>query len=213
MSLLLFRVRDHQQCLSNNRREPNIHLNYNDILKGADSWSEFSRENDPNPCSFRRWSLLSRRSNGPFVFRVFFVANRPHTRSRGYVFRLSVVCFPLLRVRLPACMPACLPPPPPFITQNIPDVCTYRLLTSGLNVFSFLFAHLRCRGSVDHEKVFKGLTSLRAAGIRPKWLVLDDGWQSTSNTDAANGNLSLPVAVFCASVMAGFIYSAANREA
>eukprot|EP00752_Nemacystus_decipiens_P017232 g15436.t1 len=41
--------------------------------------------------------------------------------------------------------------------------------------------------SVDHDKVFKGLTSLREAGIRPKWLVLDDGWQSTSNSDAANG--------------------------
>ena len=40
---------------------------------------------------------------------------------------------------------------------------------------------------MDHDKVFKGLTSLREAGIRPKWLVLDDGWQSTSNSDAANG--------------------------
>ncbi|CAN0263343.1 unnamed protein product, partial [Ectocarpus sp. 4 AP-2014] len=41
--------------------------------------------------------------------------------------------------------------------------------------------------SVDHDKVFKGLTSLREAGICPKWLVLDDGWQSTSNSDAPNG--------------------------
>ncbi|CAM9742069.1 unnamed protein product, partial [Ectocarpus sp. 12 AP-2014] len=41
--------------------------------------------------------------------------------------------------------------------------------------------------SVDHDKVFKGLTSLREAGIFPKWLVLDDGWQSTSNSDAPNG--------------------------
>lgn len=40
---------------------------------------------------------------------------------------------------------------------------------------------------MDHDKVFKGLTSLREAGIRPKWLVLDDGWQSTSNSDAPNG--------------------------
>lgn len=41
--------------------------------------------------------------------------------------------------------------------------------------------------SVDHEKVFEGLRSLHEQGIRPKWLVLDDGWQSTSNVDAANG--------------------------
>ncbi|CAM9967517.1 unnamed protein product, partial [Sphacelaria rigidula] len=34
---------------------------------------------------------------------------------------------------------------------------------------------------VDHEKVFEGLRSLHDAGIKPKWLVLDDGWQSTSN--------------------------------
>lgn len=41
--------------------------------------------------------------------------------------------------------------------------------------------------SVDHDKVFTGLASLRESGINPKWLVLDDGWQSTSNSDAANG--------------------------
>ncbi|CAM9329467.1 unnamed protein product, partial [Laminaria digitata] len=40
---------------------------------------------------------------------------------------------------------------------------------------------------VDHDKVFEGLTSLKEAGICPKWLVLDDGWQSTSNVDANNG--------------------------
>ncbi|CAN0497313.1 unnamed protein product, partial [Discosporangium mesarthrocarpum] len=40
---------------------------------------------------------------------------------------------------------------------------------------------------VNHDKVFKGLASLHEAGVRPKWLVLDDGWQSTSNVNAANG--------------------------
>jgi Raffinose synthase or seed imbibition protein Sip1 len=34
---------------------------------------------------------------------------------------------------------------------------------------------------------FKGLSSLSDAGVSPKWLVLDDGWQSTSNVKAANG--------------------------
>ncbi|KAG5175037.1 raffinose synthase or seed imbibition protein Sip1-domain-containing protein [Tribonema minus] len=36
-------------------------------------------------------------------------------------------------------------------------------------------------------KVFKGLSSLEAAGVKPRWLVLDDGWQSTSNIKAKNG--------------------------
>lgn len=49
------------------------------------------------------------------------------------------------------------------------------------------------RNSVDHDKVFKGLTSLRAAGIKPKWLVLDDGWQSTSNPDASNGAKTMAI--------------------
>lgn len=48
------------------------------------------------------------------------------------------------------------------------------------------------QSSVDHDKVFEGLRSLHDDGIHPKWLVLDDGWQSTSNIDAANGG-SLPV--------------------
>lgn len=40
---------------------------------------------------------------------------------------------------------------------------------------------------IDSEKVFEGLKSLSDAGVAPKWLVLDDGWQSTSNVDAKNG--------------------------
>jgi hypothetical protein len=40
--------------------------------------------------------------------------------------------------------------------------------------------------SVDNDKVVNGLKSLRAAGIQPRWLVLDDGWQSTSNVDAGS---------------------------
>jgi Raffinose synthase or seed imbibition protein Sip1 len=34
---------------------------------------------------------------------------------------------------------------------------------------------------------FKGLSSLSDSGVSPRWLVLDDGWQSTSNVKAANG--------------------------
>ncbi|CAN0051699.1 unnamed protein product, partial [Heterosigma akashiwo] len=34
--------------------------------------------------------------------------------------------------------------------------------------------------------VRRGLQSLRAAGFAPRWLVLDDGWQSTSNPHAKN---------------------------
>ncbi|CAM9277558.1 unnamed protein product, partial [Chrysoparadoxa australica] len=41
--------------------------------------------------------------------------------------------------------------------------------------------------SIDSEKVIKGLESLKSSGVKPKWLVLDDGWQSTSNVDAPNG--------------------------
>ena len=32
---------------------------------------------------------------------------------------------------------------------------------------------------VSHDRVREGLASLRAAGIRPRFLILDDGWQST----------------------------------
>jgi len=39
---------------------------------------------------------------------------------------------------------------------------------------------------VNPEGVKKGLSSLRESGFTPKWMVLDDGWQSTSNPDAKN---------------------------
>lgn len=59
-------------------------------------------------------------------------------------------------------------------------------------------------GSVDHEKVFEGLQSLHDEGIRPRWLVLDDGWQSTSNMEAANGALdSTPASVVAREVGRG----------
>jgi raffinose synthase len=40
---------------------------------------------------------------------------------------------------------------------------------------------------VDHEKVMEGLQSLQKAGVSPKWLVLDDGWQSVAHPNAPNG--------------------------
>mmetsp|Transcript_18004 Transcript_18004/g.23702 ORF Transcript_18004/g.23702 Transcript_18004/m.23702 type:complete len:953 (+) Transcript_18004:80-2938(+) len=39
---------------------------------------------------------------------------------------------------------------------------------------------------VTPEGVKEGLTSLKGAGFPPKWMVLDDGWQSTTNPDAKN---------------------------
>ena len=34
--------------------------------------------------------------------------------------------------------------------------------------------------------VLEGLSTLRQGGVRPRWVVLDDGWQSTTNDDALN---------------------------
>ena len=34
--------------------------------------------------------------------------------------------------------------------------------------------------------MLEGLSTLRQGGVRPRWVVLDDGWQSTTNDDALN---------------------------
>lgn len=37
-----------------------------------------------------------------------------------------------------------------------------------------------------HAGVLEGLSTLRQGGVRPRWVILDDGWQSTTNDDALN---------------------------
>lgn len=35
--------------------------------------------------------------------------------------------------------------------------------------------------------VLKGLSTLHECGVKPRWVVIDDGWQLTTNDDALNG--------------------------
>lgn len=35
--------------------------------------------------------------------------------------------------------------------------------------------------------VLKGLSTLHESGVKPRWVVIDDGWQHTTNDDALNG--------------------------
>lgn len=34
--------------------------------------------------------------------------------------------------------------------------------------------------------VLEGLSTLHEGGVRPRWVVIDDGWQHTTNDDALN---------------------------
>jgi len=40
---------------------------------------------------------------------------------------------------------------------------------------------------VSPEGITEGLTTFNKAGIKPRWVIVDDGWQSTTNDDALNG--------------------------
>lgn len=44
---------------------------------------------------------------------------------------------------------------------------------------------------VSHDKVFEGLESFRAGGIVPKFLLLDDGWQTVNTSDPNRGHHQL----------------------
>lgn len=35
--------------------------------------------------------------------------------------------------------------------------------------------------------VLRGLSTLQESGVKPRWVVIDDGWQHTTNDDALNG--------------------------
>ncbi|CAN0361930.1 unnamed protein product, partial [Ectocarpus sp. 13 AM-2016] len=39
---------------------------------------------------------------------------------------------------------------------------------------------------VTPEGVLEGLSTLHEGGVRPRWVVIDDGWQRTTNDDALN---------------------------
>lgn len=34
--------------------------------------------------------------------------------------------------------------------------------------------------------ILEGLSTLHESGVRPRWVVIDDGWQHTTNDDALN---------------------------
>lgn len=37
-----------------------------------------------------------------------------------------------------------------------------------------------------YSGVLEGLSTLHEGGVRPRWVVIDDGWQRTTNDDALN---------------------------
>jgi raffinose synthase len=43
---------------------------------------------------------------------------------------------------------------------------------------------------VSHDKVEEGLASLRAGGVSPRWLILDDGWQTVRKREGAASRLA-----------------------
>lgn len=34
--------------------------------------------------------------------------------------------------------------------------------------------------------IVNGLTTFQQGGVQPRWVIIDDGWQSTTNDDALN---------------------------
>ncbi len=40
---------------------------------------------------------------------------------------------------------------------------------------------------MNGKKVLEGLEAFTLAGLKPRWVILDDGWQSTTNEKALNG--------------------------